>query len=85
MRASRRSGSKVITDPGELGPDLLELLVERLVRRFGHAASVAEAYAGAGGALQSLVLLEGGGAGTRIRVLAASVWPAAFVTSISSW
>jgi hypothetical protein len=29
MRFSSCSGSKVITDPGELGPDLLELLVER--------------------------------------------------------
>jgi hypothetical protein len=33
MRDSSRSGSKVITDPGELGPDLLELLVERNRRR----------------------------------------------------
>src|SRR5438093_9589479 len=34
---SRASGSKVITDPGELGPDLLELLVERLrCRLVGH-------------------------------------------------
>src|SRR5262249_3093738 len=30
-RAASASGSKVITDPGELGPDLLELLGERLV------------------------------------------------------
>src|SRR6188508_98020 len=29
MRLSNCSGSKVITDPGELGPDLLELLFER--------------------------------------------------------
>src|SRR5215470_981734 len=29
MRLSSCSGSKVITDPGKLGPDLLELLVER--------------------------------------------------------
>src|SRR5262245_42853694 len=32
MRLSSCAGSKVITDPGELGPDLLELLVERLGR-----------------------------------------------------
>src|SRR5918999_1467132 len=35
-RRSRPSGSKVITDPGEPGPDLLELLVDG--ERFGHAA-----------------------------------------------
>src|SRR2546423_12894846 len=29
-RALSVSGSKVITDPGELGPDLLELLLQRL-------------------------------------------------------
>src|ERR671930_236040 len=34
-RAASESGSKVITDPGELGPDLLQLLVERL-RLLGH-------------------------------------------------
>src|SRR5579862_4986908 len=28
-RCSKRSGSKVITDPGKLGPDLLELLLQR--------------------------------------------------------
>src|SRR3990170_5486577 len=35
-RRARPSGSKVITDPGELGPDLLEALIEAL-RRLGHA------------------------------------------------
>src|SRR3970282_3045867 len=39
-RRARRSGSKVITDPGELGPDLLEALIEAL-RRLGHAPRVA--------------------------------------------
>src|SRR3970282_2168857 len=39
-RRARRSGSKVITDPGELGPDLLEALIEAL-RRLGHAPMVA--------------------------------------------
>src|SRR5438270_13055995 len=34
-RALRRSGSKVITDPGELGPDLLELLLQRLCGALG--------------------------------------------------
>src|SRR5918996_2292499 len=29
-RSATRSGSKVITDPGELGPDLLELSLQRL-------------------------------------------------------
>jgi len=29
------SGSKIITDPGKLGPDLLETLIEAL-RRLGH-------------------------------------------------
>ena len=39
-RATSVSGSKVITDPGELGPDLLELLLQRgaLV---GHASMLA--------------------------------------------
>src|SRR5262249_34567005 len=44
--ATRRlspSGSKVITDPGELGPDLLELLLQRLGRsQVRHAAIVAQ-------------------------------------------
>src|SRR5438876_11444783 len=35
-RASRRSGSKVITDPGKLGPDLPELFFERLIGGVGH-------------------------------------------------
>jgi DNA-binding XRE family transcriptional regulator len=35
----RASGSKVITDPGELGPDLLEALGEALCR-LGHVAIV---------------------------------------------
>src|SRR5262245_7651928 len=39
-RRARPSGSKVITDPGELGPDLLETLVERLAVNLGHAAMV---------------------------------------------
>ena len=40
-RRVSRSGSKVITDPGELGPDLLQSLVERLAVDLGHAPSVA--------------------------------------------
>ena len=40
MRAATASGSKVITNPGELGSDLLELLVER-DGGLGHAAIVA--------------------------------------------
>ena len=36
-RAFSASGSKVITDPGKLGPDFLQLLVERKRRRLGHA------------------------------------------------
>src|SRR5439155_8848593 len=36
MRSLRRSGSKVITDPDELGPDLLELMLQRLLGRFAH-------------------------------------------------
>jgi hypothetical protein len=40
-RRARPSGSKVITDPGELGPDLLETLVERFAVGLGHAAMVA--------------------------------------------
>jgi hypothetical protein len=44
-RLARPSGSKVITDPGELGPDLLEALIEAL-RRLGHAAMVATARVG---------------------------------------
>ena len=39
-RVARRSGSKVITDPGELGPDLLQALVERLAVGVRHAPSV---------------------------------------------
>jgi hypothetical protein len=36
------SGSKVITDPGELGPDFLELLLQRdVVAVFGHGVIVA--------------------------------------------
>src|ERR1700745_3687902 len=34
-RSIRRAGSKVITDPGKLGPDLIELLGERY-DLFGH-------------------------------------------------
>jgi hypothetical protein len=30
------SGSKVITDPGKLGPDFLELFVQWLCGFFGH-------------------------------------------------
>src|SRR5438093_8732624 len=40
-RAVSASGSKVITDPGQLGPDLLELLLERLRAFFGHASMLA--------------------------------------------
>jgi hypothetical protein len=54
MRASRsatrtlsESGSKVITDPGELGPDLLQALVERLAVYVGHGESVSMADVGA--------------------------------------
>jgi hypothetical protein len=36
------SGSKVITDPGELGPDFLELFAQRLCVLFGHTAIVAK-------------------------------------------
>ena len=36
-RAFSASGSKVITDPGKLGPDFLQLLVKRKRRRLGHA------------------------------------------------
>src|SRR6266508_3336298 len=39
-RAASASGSKVITDPGELGPDFLQLIVERLRTLFGHASMV---------------------------------------------
>ena len=41
-RVARRSGSKVITDPGELGPDLLQALVERLAVYVGHGAKRTE-------------------------------------------
>src|SRR5919198_5904411 len=44
-RAASESGSKVITDPGELGPDLLQLLVERL-RLLGHGMIVASPVTG---------------------------------------
>src|ERR687887_2157111 len=36
-RSFSRSGSKVITDPRELGPDLLELLLQWLVDGFRHS------------------------------------------------
>src|SRR5919108_4053288 len=39
-RAASASGSKVITDPGELGPDLLELLLQR-DDRLGHGPILA--------------------------------------------
>src|SRR6478672_3823475 len=45
-RAASASGSKVITDPGELGPDLLHALVEWLAVGLGHAASVAAPWVG---------------------------------------
>src|SRR6266540_4287091 len=45
-RAASASGSKVITDPGQLGPDLLELLLERLRVFLGHVPMVAEAPTG---------------------------------------
>src|SRR5437588_9408338 len=38
-RAASASGSKVITDPGELGPDLLELLRQGY-GRLGHLAAM---------------------------------------------
>ena len=41
IRAASASGSKVITNPGELGSDLLELLVER-ERGLGHGPMVPE-------------------------------------------
>ena len=42
MRCFRLSGSKVITDPVELDPDLLQLLGERLLLLLlGHAGMVA--------------------------------------------
>src|SRR6266566_2862742 len=44
-RCSSRSGSKVITDPAELGPDLLELLLQRAVVLPGHAPIVPAAAA----------------------------------------
>src|ERR687892_718197 len=44
-RAVKASGSKVITDPVQLGPDLLELLLERLRAFLGHAPMVADAFA----------------------------------------
>src|SRR5262245_47432266 len=39
-RRSSRSGSKIITDPAELGPDLLELLLDGAVA-FGHVTILA--------------------------------------------
>src|SRR6476646_2943572 len=41
MRCFRPSGSKVITDPVELDPDLLQLLSEWLLLSLGHMAIVA--------------------------------------------
>jgi hypothetical protein len=43
LRAIRRSGSKVLTNPGELGSELLELLVERGSLLLGHAEMLAAA------------------------------------------
>src|SRR5688500_18771932 len=45
-RVPRRSGSKVIPDPGELGPDLLEALVERLAVGVRHPGDGTEATRG---------------------------------------
>src|SRR5439155_15666345 len=45
-RAASRSGSKVITDPVELGPDFCELLLQACAL-FGHRRMVAERLAGA--------------------------------------
>jgi class 3 adenylate cyclase len=42
MRLVSSSGSKVITDPVELDPDFLELLLQRLIVRLGHATSLAD-------------------------------------------
>src|SRR5207249_12189667 len=42
IRRLSPSGSKVITDPGELGPDLLELLLQRLLRRLAHSVEGSE-------------------------------------------
>jgi hypothetical protein len=39
-RRASRSGSKVITDPGKLGPDLLEPLRKRLAVLLGHSTIV---------------------------------------------
>jgi hypothetical protein len=40
------AGSKVVTDPGKLGPELLELLSERaLLDGLGHGTMLAEAAA----------------------------------------
>jgi len=47
MRAETASGSKVITNPGELGSDLLELLIER-DRGLGHPPILAHVPPGAG-------------------------------------
>src|SRR6187551_1810959 len=49
-RCVSRSGSKVITDPGELGPDLLQALVERLAVGLGHESRVSASGAGHHGA-----------------------------------
>src|SRR6476646_7113387 len=43
IRCFRPSGSKVITDPVELDPDLLQLLSEWLLLSLGHMAIVAGA------------------------------------------
>src|SRR6476469_2979237 len=80
-RCARPSGSKVITDPGELGPDLLQTLVERLALEFGHPSSLDARQVGSrvreearrgmsplrGGAAESnaIVLLGGGRARDR--------------------
>jgi hypothetical protein len=49
VRLLSLSGSKVITDPGELDPHLLELLVERLSgRRLRHATIVPGTWIAAG-------------------------------------
>src|SRR5258708_21858243 len=43
LRMVSLAGSKVLTDPGKLGPELLELLVERESLFLGHRAMVAVA------------------------------------------
>src|SRR4029077_14107313 len=66
-RAVRRSGSKVITDPGELGPDLLELRVERLLLCLRQGIRLAEGPA----------VLRAGRKSTRIRHKGVRVAPIA--------